>query len=438
MTRTEAEIRSEILALVREYYQVRHTAEPFIPGRTPVRFGGRVFDERELVNLVSASLDFWLTEGPETERFRAALASRIGVKYVALTNSGSSANLLAFSALLSPMMGERRLRPGDEVLTVAAAFPTTVNPIIQNRCIPVFLDIGLGHYNVDVSQLEAGLSPRTRAISLAHTLGNPFDLDAVCAFAREHGLYVLEDCCDAFGSTYRGQPVGTMGDVGTLSFYPPHHITTGEGGAAFTANSRLYRAMCSIRDWGRDCWCPPGVDNTCKKRFGWQLGRLPPGYDHKYIISHIGYNLKMLDLQAAVGLAQLEKLDAFTNARRSNFELLLGHLRRHEERFILPTATPGSEPSWFGLPLTVRPGAGFTRGELTDHLESRKILTRMLFAGNILRQPAYGDIEHRLTGHLRNTELATTNSFWLGVYPGLDRPRLEYVLESIDEFVSAH
>ena len=436
-TRSEAEIREAILDLVREYYVVRHRAEDFVPGVSPVRFGGRVFDEQELVGLVAASLDFWLTEGPETDRFSASLAATLGVKYVTLTNSGSSANLLAFSALLSPMLKERRLRPGDEVLAVAAAFPTTVNPIIQNGCVPVFLDITLGDYNIDVTQLEDALSDRTRAIFIAHTLGNPFEVDTVLAFARKHELFLIEDTCDAFGSTYRGKPVGTFGDVGTLSFYPPHHITTGEGGAAFTNNSRLYRAISSIRDWGRDCWCAPGFDNTCKKRFGWQMGRLPFGYDHKYIISHIGYNLKMLDLQGAIGSAQLRKLPAFTDARRRNFAYLREHLSRHGDRFVLPHATPGSEPSWFGFPLTIKPNAGFTRAEITNFLEERKILTRMLFAGNILRQPAYQHIEQRVVGTLPNTEYVTEHSFWVGVYPGLARPQLDYMISVFDEFLRA-
>lgn len=435
MKRPAATIRAEILELVKEYHAAQRWEPVFEPGTSPVRFGGRVFDDEELVNLVSASLDFWLTEGPESERFRAALSSTLGVKYVTLTNSGSSANLLAFTALRSPLLKERRLRPGDEVITVAAAFPTTVNPILQNSCVPVFIDVTLGDYNADTSQLEDAYSERTRAVFFAHTLGNPFDLDAVLAFARKHDLFVIEDSCDAFGSTYRGKLVGTWGDVGTLSFYPPHHITTGEGGAVFTSNSRIYRAVNSTRDWGRDCWCASGVDNTCARRFGWKMGRLPFGYDHKYIITHIGYNLKMLDLQAAIGVAQLKKLPSFTEARRRNFAYLLERLGRYDDHFLMPRSTKHGDPSWFGFPLTIRPGAGFTRAEITNYLEERKILTRMLFSGNILRQPAYLDIPHRAIGTLPNTDYATEHTFWIGVYPGLDDEKLDYMVLTFDDFM---
>ena len=433
---SEQAVRAQILALVREYYRLRHApVEPFEPGKTPVRIGGRIFDEEELVNLVGASLDFWLTEGPECVKFTREFSRLQKVPYAVLTNSGSSANLLAFSALLSPNLGEERLRPGDEVIGVSAAFPTTVNPILQTGCVPVFVDITLGTYNIDVRQLEAARSPRTRAVFLAHTLGNPFDLDAVMAFATRHRLFVIEDTCDALGSTYRGQPVGTFGTMGTYSFYPPHHMTMGEGGAVTMRDPRLFRAVTALRNWGRDCWCLPGVDNTCGKRFAWQVGRLPEGYDHKYIITHIGYNLKLLDLQAAIGLAQLAKLPAFEAARRRNFAWLSAQFKRFEEFFHLPYATEGSDPSWFGFPLTVRETAPFTRGELVTFLEERKIMTRMMFAGHILDQPAYQQIAHRAIGPLPNTRAAAERAFWIGCYGGVTEAMLRYIMDTFGEFL---
>lgn len=432
---TEKELRSQILSLVKDYYQVGHKPEEFIPGETPIRFGGRVFDEEELVSLVGAALDFWLTEGPYSVKLSRAFSELMGPKYTVLTNSGSSANLLAFSSLLSPNLGERRLREGDEVIGVSAAFPTTVNPIIQNRCVPVFVDIDIGTYNIDVSQLEEAWSPKTRAVFIAHTLGNPFDLDTVMAFAKRHDLFVIEDACDALDSTYNGQMVGTFGDLSTYSFYPPHHITTGEGGAVLTKNSQLFRAVTSLRNWGRDCWCPPGVDNTCRKRFGWQKGELPYGYDHKYIFTHVGYNLKMLDLQAAIGLAQLKKLPAFTEARRRNFAYLYEALKCYEDFFYLPEATKGSDPSWFGFPLTIRPDASFTRAEIVEFLEERKVMTRYLFSGNILRQPAYQDMDCRIIGDLSQSEYVAENTFWVGLYPGLTDAMIDYMLEMFDNFL---
>lgn len=431
----EQALREKILAAVRDYYHVAHPPEEFVPGQTPVRIGGRVFDADELVNLVEASLDFWLTEGPYSVRFVRAFSEMLKVRYTVLTNSGSSANLLAFSSLFSANLRARRLRPGDEVIAVAAAFPTTVNPIVLMRCVPVFVDITIGNYNIDVSQLEAALSPKTKAIFLAHTLGNPFDLDAVLAVAERHNLFVIEDTCDALGSLYRGRPVGTFGTLGTYSFYPPHHMTMGEGGAVTTRDSRVFRAVTSLRNWGRDCWCPPGVDNTCGKRFNWQIGKLPAGYDHKYIITHIGYNLKLLDLQAAVGLAQLKKLPAFEEARRRNFAWLAREFKRFEEFFHLPYATEGSDPCWFGFPLTIRAGAPFTRAEIVAFLESRKIMSRMMFAGNILNQPAYQEIDHRVIGSLPNTDTVARHSFWIGMYPGVGEAMLHYTVDTFDEFL---
>ena len=432
---SEQQLRTEILDRVREYYYARHLPEEFIPGQTPVRFGGRIFDAEELVNLVDAALDFWLTEDRYSTEFTKAFSKKMGVKYVVLANSGSSANLLAFTSLLSPNLGERRLHPADEVITAAAAFPTTVNPIIQNRCIPVFVDITIGTYNIDVNYLEEALSERTRAVFLAHTLGNPFDLDTVMAFAKSHNLLVIEDACDALGSTYRGQLVGTFSDLSTYSFYPAHHITMGEGGAIITQDSRLFRAVQSLRNWGRDCWCLPGVDNTCGKRFGWKLGRLPYGYDHKHTYTHIGYNLKPLDLQPAIGVAQLNKLPAFVEARRRNFARLYEGLKHYDHFFFLPQATEGSDPSWFGFPLSLRPDAPFTRAEIVRFLEDHKIMTRMLFAGNILCHPAYLDIDCRVVGTLPQTEYAMEHTFWVGIYPGLNDVMLDYMIDTFDEFL---
>ena len=433
--KSEQELRSQILSLVKEYYQVGHQPEEFVPGESPIRYGGRIFDEEELVGLVGASLDFWLTEGPYSVQLTKEFSEFMGMKYTVLANSGSSANLLAFSALLSPNLKDRRLVEGDEVISVAAAFPTTVNPIIQNRCVPVFVDIDIGTYNIDVSQLEDAWSPRTRAIFIAHTLGNPFDLDAVMAFAKRHDLFVIEDTCDALDSTYNGQFVGTFGDLSTYSFYPAHHITMGEGGAVLTKSSQLFRAVTSLRNWGRDCWCLPGFDNTCRKRFGWQMGQLPCGYDHKYIFTHVGYNLKMLDLQAAIGLAQLKKLPAFTEARRQNFTYIYDALKRYEDVFYLPKATEGSDPSWFGFPLTIRPGAPFNRNEIVEFLEEHKVMTRYLFTGNILRQPAYENIESRVVGDLAQSEYVGENTFWVGLYPGLTTAMIDYMLEMFNKFL---
>src|SRR6266568_1073761 len=381
-----ARLREEILARVRELASLEGEGAPFVAGESPVRYAGRVYGAEELTNLVEASLDFWLTAGPWAARLERELAAHFGVRSASLVNSGSSANLVAFSALTSHVLGDRAVRPGDEVITVAAGFPTTVAPILQHGAVPEFVDVKLPTYNVDPALLEAARTPRTRAVMLAHTLGNPFDVDAVLAFCKAHGLWLVEDNCDANGSLWRGRKTGTFGDLSTLSFYPPHHMTTGEGGAVLANDARMTTIVESVRDWGRDCWCPSGKDNTCGKRFAWQLGDLPSGYDHKYTYSHLGYNLKMTDLQAAVGVAQLARVDDFGRARRENFAWFRPALAPLEEHFVLPEATPGSDPSWFGFLLTVRETAPFGRDPVVRALEEKKIQTRMLFAGNLVRQ----------------------------------------------------
>jgi CDP-6-deoxy-D-xylo-4-hexulose-3-dehydrase len=438
MNQRAAQLRAEILQLVAEYYKEAFAPVPFQPGVTPVPVSGRVFDDAEIKHLVEAALDFWLTTGRFAAQFEREFARFFGLRHAMLVNSGSSANLLALSCLTSPKLGDRALRPGDEVITVAAGFPTTVNPIFQNQLVPVFVDIHIPTYNIDADQLEAALSDRTRAIMLAHTLGNPFDVQRVVDFARRHQLWLIEDCCDAVGATYQGKKVGTFGDLATVSFYPAHHITMGEGGCVLTDNSKLKTLVESFRDWGRDCWCEPGKDNTCGKRFGWQLGELPEGYDHKYTYSHIGYNLKATDMQAAVGVAQLAKLPAFIEARRRNFQVLWQGLSDLAEFFILPQATPGSEPSWFGFPITVTDDAPFTRNQLVQFLEARKIGTRLLFGGNLTRQPAYQGLRHRVIESLENTDRVMHNTFWLGIYPGVSTAMLDFVIESIHEFVHSH
>ncbi len=424
------DLRRMILDLVAEYHASAFAERPFVPGQTPAPVAGRVFDAEELRLLVDASLDFWLTSGRYTERFEREFARWIGVRECILTNSGSSANLLAVSALTSPKLGERRLAPGDEVITVAAGFPTTVNPIFQNGLVPVFVDVTVPNYNVDVGRLEAALSPRTRALIFAHTLGNPFELETVTAFARRHNLWLIEDCCDAVGSTYFGRNVGTFGDLATVSFYPAHHITMGEGGAVLTNQPRLRVLVESFRDWGRDCWCATGCDNTCGKRFDWQLGGLPAGYDHKYTYSHVGYNLKITDMQAAIGVAQLAKLDSFIEARRRNFRLLREGLRHLEEFFLFPEATAGSEPAWFGFPLAVRNDAPFTRNQVTRYLEDRKIATRLLFGGNLTRQPAYRDRTCRVPAPLTESDFVMEQVFWIGVYPGITGAMIDHMLDT--------
>lgn len=431
------ELRSQILKLVEEYYHLAFPPQEFIAGKTNIPVSGKVFDAQELKNLVDASLDFWLTTGRFAKEFEAKFAQWMGIKHCILVNSGSSANLLALTALTSQELGEKRLKPTDEVITVAAGFPTTVNPIIQNQLVPVFLDIDLSTHNIDITQLEKALSSKTRAIMLAHTLGNPFNLQVVMEFAQKHDLWVIEDNCDAVGSLYQNQKTGTFGHLSTVSFYPAHHITTGEGGAVLTNDSRLKTIVESFRDWGRSCWCPTGIDNTCQKRFEWQLGDLPYGYDHKYTYSHIGYNLKMTDMQAAVGLAQLEKLDSFIQKRRENFDFLVTQLANYQDVFFLPKATTNSQPSWFGFLLTVKESAKFTRHQLVKYLEKNRIATRLLFAGNLTRQPAYKNVRYRVVGELKNTDYVMNNSFWLGLFPALDKNKLGFIIAKLREFIDS-
>ena len=436
--RTEAELRNEIRSLVREYHAIAFPEKPFLGGISTVPVSGKVFDADELDLLVDSSLDFWLTTGRYAEQFEKSFAKRMGMKHAMLCNSGSSANLLAMSALTSPRLKKRALKEGDEVLTVAAGFPTTVNPILQNRLVPVFVDAQLGTYDASVESLAEAVGPKTKAIFMAHTLGNPFDLDGVMRLAEEHNLWVIEDTCDAVGATFNGKPVGSFGHLSTTSFYPAHHITMGEGGCVLVKSGPMKKIVESLRDWGRDCWCPPGQDNTCGRRFDWQLGELPYGYDHKYAYSHIGYNLKMTDMQAAVGVAQLNKLDGFIKARNDNWERLRAGLASLEEHFILPEATPGSDPSWFGFALTVRPDAPFTRFDLVQHLESRRIGTRQLFGGNLLRQPAYQGHDIRVVGELTNADAITEGTFWIGVYPGLSEEMIDFMIGTVHEFVAAY
>lgn len=435
--RRAAELRQRILELVAEYHEAAFPAREFIAGETPVPVSGKVFGAEEVQHLVSAGLDFWLTTGRFAAEFERSFARACGIRHAMLVNSGSSANLVAVTTLCSPMMASDRLVPGDEVITAAAGFPTTVNPIVQNGLVPVFVDAELGTYGIDVSQLERALSPRTRAVMIAHTLGNPFDLGAVTAFCRTHDLYLVEDCCDALGATYDGRPVGTFGELATVSFYPAHHITMGEGGCVLTGAPALKRIAESVRDWGRDCWCDPGKENTCGKRFDWQLGDLPYGYDHKYTYSQLGYNLKATDMQAAVGVAQLKRLPGFVAARRANFAWLHEQLRDLDDVLMLPVATPRSEPSWFGFPMLVRETAPFTRDELTRFLESRRIATRLLFGGNLTRQPAYQGVNFRTVDDLPRADRVMHGAFWVGVFPGLTTPMLEYMADSIREFCRA-
>jgi len=447
MSTTEKQLSDEIRQRVRALMALRQASEPpFVPGQTPIRYAGRVYGAEELENLVESSLEFWLTAGRWAERLEKELASWYGLRSASLVNSGSSANLLALAALTSDVWGERRIKPGDEVITVAAGFPTTVAPIIQHGAVPVFVDVTLPTYNVDVAALEAALSPRTKAVMLAHTLGNPFDLDAVTAFCEQHRLWLVEDNCDANGSLYQGRKTGTFGDVATLSFYPPHHMTTGEGGAVLCDQPQMRRVVESFRDWGRDCWCASGKDDTCRKRFARQLGDLPLGYDHKYTYSHLGYNLKMTDMQAAVGVAQLRRLESFGRARRDNWAYFRQALAPLEEFLILPEPTSGSNPSWFGFLLTVREGARFTRDQIVRHLEERKVQTRMLFAGNLVRQPAMATLAahaasggrpppFRVVGGLHDTDRIMNRSFWFGVYPGMTEPMCDYVARTVTDFV---
>ncbi len=410
-----------------------HGERRFIPGESAVPVTGKVFGKEEIEAAVNASVDFWLTSGPYTEKFESRLAKTVGMRHAFMVNSGSSANLLALSALTSPKLGDRALRPGDEVITVAAGFPTTVTPILQNGLVPVYVDVDLATYVANDSQLEAAVSPRTRAIMMAHTLGNPFNLDLIQKLATKHNLWVIEDSCDALGGTYKGQTLGTFGDLSTFSFYPAHHITTGEGGAVLIKKVILKTIVESFRDWGRDCWCAPGCDNTCLKRYDWTLGDLPEGYDHKYTYSHIGYNLKSGDIQAAIGLAQLDRLESFIELRRRNWNYLKAGLKNLEDFLILPEATSGSDPSWFGFAITVKAGAPKTRNQIVQELNELKIATRLLFAGNLLRQPAFIGTPRRVVGELPNTDVVMKDTFWIGVWPGLDLSMLDYMVDKLFE-----
>jgi CDP-4-dehydro-6-deoxyglucose reductase, E1 len=427
-------LREQILSLVEKYADEVFAPRGFDPGTSVVPPSGKVIGAKEIRYLVDACLDGWLTTGRFNAQFELQLAAFLTRAHLLTTVSGSSANLLAMTALTSPKLRDRQLKPGDEVITVAAGFPTTVNPTVQNGLIPVFVDVDIPTYNIDVSKLDEALSDRTRAIMIAHTLGNPFNLDAVTAFAKKHNLWLIEDCCDALGSTYDGKLCGSFGDIGTLSFYPAHHITMGEGGAVFMNDEYLRKIVLSIRDWGRDCYCDPGCDNTCGRRFRWQLGDLPFGYDHKYTYSHIGYNMKITDMQAACALAQLDRLPFFIQKRKDNFAVLKTNLKALEDVLILPEATAKSDPSWFGFPITLRPGLSKGRHELQQFLEDGKIGTRLLFAGNLVRQPYFKDINYRVVGDLTNADIITERTFWLGVFPALGEPQLTYVVEKMHEF----
>ena len=441
------ELKAQILELTREYYKEVHAQKKeFEPGKSFVHYGGRFFNEEEMVNLVDSSLDFWLTQGPWTHKFERRLADWLGVNYCAVTNSGSSANLLAFYTLTSHKLGERRIKKGDEVITVAAGFPTTVTPIIQYGAIPVFVDVALPGFDIDVNQLEAAYSPKTKAVMMAHSLGNPFNLKAVLAFCEKHNLWLIEDNCDALGSEYTIDGVtkktGTWGHIGTSSFYPPHHMTMGEGGAVYTNDPLLNKITLSFRDWGRDCWCASGVDNTCRMRFTGQFGELPQGYDHKYVYSHFGFNLKITDMQAAVGCAQLDKLDQIVAARRANYQMLYDGLK-DVPGLILPVAEANSNPSWFGFLIAVKEDAGFTRNELTCYLEQNKIQTRNLFAGNLTKHPCFDEMRqtgegYRIVGKLKNTDFVMTNGFWIGVFPGMTKEMNQWMIKCISDFCKSH
>ena len=431
---TEQELREKISRLVAKFHKIRTAEKTFVPGKTPIRYAGRVFDEKEIQAAVEASLDFWLTEGRYAEEFQVDLAEKVGVEYALLVNSGSSANLLALTALTSHLLGEKRLKPGDEVITVAAGFPTTLNPIILNGLVPVFVDVDIPTYNAKVEEIEAAISKKTRAIFIAHTLGNPFDLSRIIKIVEKYDLYLIEDNCDALGSTYHEKSTGAFGHLATCSFYPAHHITTGEGGAVLTSDETPAGIVRSLKDWGRDCCCGPGESNTCGKRFIGQYGTLPYGYDHKYVYSHIGYNLKMTDIQAAIGLEQLKKLDGFCQARRDNFKAWISGFKEYEDYFTLPEATDGADPAWFAFPITVRKYAGFTRTEFTNYLNKNRIETRNLFGGNLLRQPAYLNIDHRRTGDLQNTDRIMNDTFFLGTFPGIGTEQIEYTMDVIKIF----
>lgn len=435
-------IRSQIGELVQQYAAIAYAPKDFVPGESAVPVSGKVIGSKELQLMVEASLDGWLTTGRFNAMFEKRLAEFLGVKYLITVNSGSSANLVAFSTLTSPKLGERAIKQGDEVIGVAAGFPTTVNPILQFGAVPVFVDVDLATHNIDASKIEAAITPKTKAIMLAHSLGNPFNLDVVTELCKKHDLWLVEDCCDALGATYKGQFVGTFGDIATLSFYPAHHITMGEGGAVFTNNAELKLIAESFRDWGRDCYCPPGKDNTCDRRFCWTKkelgGDLPDGYDHKYTYSHLGYNLKITDMQAACALAQMDRVDEFIAKRRANFAYLRRRLQSCAEYLYLPEATPNSEPSWFGFPLVLKESCGVKRTDLIDFLEQNKIGTRLLFAGNLTKQPYMAGRNFRVSGELCNTDIVMNQTFWLGTFPGLDEPRLDYIADKLEEFLGVN
>jgi len=431
---TADQLRQEISKLVAQYAETAFKTKTFEAGKSSVPPSGKVIGAKELQNMVDASLDGWLTTGRFNDAFEKRFAEFLGVKHVLTTNSGSSADLLAFSALTSEKLGERALKPGDEIITVAAGFPTTVNPMLQYGMVPVFVDVDIPTYNIDPEKIAAAVSEKTKAIMIAHTLGNPFDLDAVMQIAEQHNLWVIEDCCDALGSTYNGKKVGTFGHIGTCSFYPAHHITMGEGGAVFTDDGRLKKIIESFRDWGRDCYCEPGKDNTCGKRFGWQLGSLPMGYDHKYTYSHIGYNLKITDMQAACALAQMDRLPEFIQKRKDNFKYLKEHMQSLEEFLILPEATPNSDPSWFGFPITLKESSDVNRVDLLKYLDQSKIGTRLLFAGNLTRQPYFSDVNYRVSGDLTSTDIVMNQTFWIGIYPGLTKEHLDFVVDQFETF----
>jgi len=431
---TKEQLRSQIADLVKQYADLAYAPSAFEAGKNVVPPSGKVIGAAELQNMVEASLDGWLTTGRFNDAFEKRLTEFLGVKHALTTNSGSSANLLAFTALTSHKLGDRAIQPGDEVISVAAGFPTTVNPILQFGAVPVFVDVLLGTYNIDPAKIEAAITPKTKAIMLAHTLGNPYDLDTITALAKKHNLWLIEDCCDALGSIYNGKLCGTFGDIGTLSFYPAHHITMGEGGAVFTNNDQLRQIVESIRDWGRDCYCQPGKDNTCGKRFCQKLGDLPHGYDHKYTYSHLGYNLKISDMQAACALAQMDRVEEFIAARKANFAYLKNGLKNCEDFLLLPEATPNSDPSWFGFPITIKASAGINRVDLLQYLDQNKIGTRLLFAGNLTRQPYMKGRNFRISGALTNTDTVMNDTFWIGVYPGLSREMLDFVIAKLEAF----
>jgi CDP-6-deoxy-D-xylo-4-hexulose-3-dehydrase len=435
---THTEIKEQILKLTKDYYAAKFEDTKFVPGKSRVNYAGRVFDEKELTALVDSSLDFWLTEGRFSESFSEKISEFLGVKNVVLVNSGSSANLVAFSALTSSKLGERRLKPGDEVISVSAGFPATVTPIIQNNCIPVFVDVDIPTYNIDIEMMKKAVSEKTKCIFLAHTLGNPFNIDAVLKLAKEHNLCVIEDNCDAFGSKYNGKYTGTFGHISTMSFYPAHHITTGEGGAVVTNDEQLGKIIKSFRDWGRDCYCAGGENNTCGKRFSQQFGTLPYGYDHKYVYSEIGYNLKMTDMQAAIGSAQIDKLPEFCAKRKENFKRYNQIFEKYSDYLILPEATENSDPAWFSYIVTVKESASFKRDALTKYLNDNLIETRNLFGGNLTRQPAFIDKNFRIAEHLNNSDLIMNNTFFLGTFPGNTQEKLDYIQNVVEKFMSGY